>query len=221
MTKKTARQEILDRLKESTPRSKTKRAGKKRKPSPPPHGREKLIEAFTEKAVVAGAVVQRVKTPGAAAKAVSSFMKDENFSSALLSDHTLITEASIEKKLTKDGTAVHPFTTDTTQHRQLSFSCDVGITGVDYGIAETGSLALVIDKKSPRLTSLAPPGHIALMRTTDIVANTEELFSRIRRRDKTLPTVILITGPSLTADIALTSVRGIHGPGKLFIVLMG
>jgi len=86
---------------------------------------------------------------------------------------------------------------------------DAGITTADFAIAETGTLVLTTSRGRPRAASLVPPRHIAVVSQDRIVGTLFDLFPRFG----SLPSALtFITGPSRTADIELTPVRGVHGP---------
>ena len=73
-----------------------------------------------------------------------------------------------------------------------------------------------------RSTSCLRPHHAH--RRSDIVGSYEEAFDRIRALNDQgmLPrTVNLISGPSRTADIEQTIVRGAHGPSRLHVLILG
>jgi L-lactate dehydrogenase complex protein LldG len=99
-----------------------------------------------------------------------------------------------------------------------------GITGADAALAATGSLVLTSGPGRYRLPSLLPPRHIALVRASQILPTLEAWVAR--RRDQGLDgfqassNIIIISGPSLTADIAMELVLGMHGPGALHIILI-
>jgi len=100
---------------------------------------------------------------------------------------------------------------------------DIGVTGVDYALAETGSLVLVARPGQPRSVSLLPPVHIALIRPEQIIRGFDELFELLRADFEATgvkSAVTFITGPSRTADIELTLVVGVHGPQQLHAVLV-
>jgi L-lactate dehydrogenase complex protein LldG len=100
---------------------------------------------------------------------------------------------------------------------------DIGVTGVDYALAETGSLVLVARPGQPRSVSLLPPVHIALIRPEQIIRGFDELFELLRddfEATGVKSAVTFITGPSRTADIELTLVVGVHGPQQLHAVLV-
>lgn len=96
------------------------------------------------------------------------------------------------------------------------FSADVGVSGVDHVIAETGTIVLATRRDQPRSLSLLPPVHIAVARREQILADLFDLF------DGSAPPACLslITGPSKTGDIELKLVTGVHGPGEVHLVLV-
>lgn len=95
-----------------------------------------------------------------------------------------------------------------------------GITGAQAALADTGMLALVSSPARPRLASLLPPLHIALVKTSQMVASMAEFFAAQPDVTRDASNVVFITGPSRTADIELTLQRGVHGPKFLHVVLL-
>ncbi|MBN8413089.1 LutC/YkgG family protein [Halomonas cupida] len=96
---------------------------------------------------------------------------------------------------------------------------DAGLTSTRGGIAETGSLWLWPDADEPRLLSLVPPLHIAVL---DVDAIEDTLFDVITHQGwaSGMPTnALLISGPSKTADIEQTLAYGVHGPRELVVIL--
>ncbi|MCI0480381.1 MAG: lactate utilization protein [Candidatus Dadabacteria bacterium] len=100
----------------------------------------------------------------------------------------------------------------------------VGITGADYAIADTGTLALLTDEDRPRSVSLLPPIHLAIVRKSDIVGDIKELFIILKQRldtGQSVPSCMtFITGPSRTADIELNLTLGVHGPKELYVIII-
>ncbi len=105
--------------------------------------------------------------------------------------------------------------------REAAFSAEAGITAVDYGVAETGTLTLLARPAEGRAVSLVPPIHIGVLHARDIVFELGELFERVGARDESLPSALtFVTGPSSTADIELVHTVGVHGPRELHLVLL-
>ena len=94
-----------------------------------------------------------------------------------------------------------------------------GITGTRGGIAATGSLILWTDADEPRTLSLIPPVHIAVL---DVGQIHDTMLEAMRGQGWTaaMPTnLVLVSGPSKTADIEQTLAYGVHGPKRLLVVL--
>ena len=95
------------------------------------------------------------------------------------------------------------------------WEAEVGVTTAELAVAETGSLILTTGPGKPRMVSLSPVMHVALVPRERIVATLAEAFGRLGDR-----TTVMITGPSRTADIEGVLVRGVHGPGEVVVVLV-
>ena len=96
---------------------------------------------------------------------------------------------------------------------------DVGVTGCHGAIAETGSLALIEGSGCSRTVSLLPPVHVALVRRADLVATMGEFFTARADAMAQSANCTFVTGPSRTADIELSLTIGVHGPGKVVVIL--
>ena len=105
---------------------------------------------------------------------------------------------------------------------EASFQADCGITGVDFAVAETGSLVILSSADRSRLATLVVPIHIALVQKDQILAGLMELFSAVSVRFGTSPPsqMVFITGPSKTSDIEMVLVKGVHGPLEVHILLI-
>ncbi len=101
------------------------------------------------------------------------------------------------------------------------FSIDASITETLGGIAETGSLILWPSRDEPRLMSLIPPIHLAVLQAEKIYNTFSEAIDEGRWAEKGMPTnALLISGPSKTADIEQTLVYGVHGPKQLVVFII-
>ena len=110
--------------------------------------------------------------------------------------------------------------TDREQLRELCAAVDVGITSADYALADTGTLVLLASPQEARMISLLPPAHIAVVPRERILTGLDELFSLLPNPAESTSSMVLITGPSRTADIEQILVRGVHGPGLLSVVVV-
>ncbi|MCB9147758.1 MAG: lactate utilization protein [Caldilineaceae bacterium] len=103
-------------------------------------------------------------------------------------------------------------------------SVRVGLSGVDAALAATGSLVLASGGGQYRTASLLPPVHIALVKESQILSDFEEWMTIQRAQKLTRfrqsSNIVVISGPSRTADIAMQLILGMHGPGELHILLL-
>ncbi|NRD75392.1 lactate utilization protein C [Shewanella sp. VB17] len=113
------------------------------------------------------------------------------------------------------------FDTDVDEIKSTLFNdIDAGITHSLAGIADTGTLVLWPDRAEPRTLSLIPPCHIALIKRSAIVSNFAELMAEKAWQQQMPTNIVLISGPSKTADIQQTLAYGAHGPRQLVVILI-
>ncbi len=102
------------------------------------------------------------------------------------------------------------------------FDCDAGVCDVHAALADTGTLVCSSDAGHSRGLSLVTPVHVAILRQSDILPDMVDFWNRQRA----LPgadwpsSIALITGPSKTADIEGILITGVHGPGRVEILLV-
>jgi len=101
-------------------------------------------------------------------------------------------------------------------NREVSAVAKVGISQLDWAIANTGTLVQDAAPVAQRLVSTLPLIHIALIRSDRIVPDLPSALTKIRPEQTNY--ISFITGPSRTADIERVLTIGVHGPEKLIIV---
>lgn len=115
---------------------------------------------------------------------------------------------------------VHTGFTSRDDLKEACAGADIGITSVDYALAATGTFVMLSSHNEARLVSLLPPAHIAIFPRSLLLANLDELLSILPRPADQTSSMVLITGPSRTADIEQILVRGVHGPGEVYAVIV-
>jgi L-lactate dehydrogenase complex protein LldG len=110
--------------------------------------------------------------------------------------------------------------TDREALRAACAEAPAGITSADYALADTGTLVMFSSREEPRLISLLPPLHVAVVPREKILTGLDELLALVPRPADRTSSMVLITGPSRTADIEQILVRGVHGPGELHVVVV-
>ena len=103
--------------------------------------------------------------------------------------------------------------------RERQAAAALGVTGCHAAIAETGSLVVLSGPGTPRAASLLPPVHLCLVRRADLFATMGEFFHERASDIAASSCCTFITGPSRTADIELTLTLGVHGPGRVMVVV--
>ena len=194
-----------------------------------------LLSQLQEAAGQAGWSVARVASSDEAADHIVRIAQDLEARSIVRSAHEVLEGLGLEGSMARAGIALHLAAIDDGAdevHRQeqraaireLCIGADVGLTGVDHAIAETGSVVLLPRKGVSRVVSLLPPVHIAVVRRGEVLPSLDELFAlrRLEHSQGTLGSYLnIITGPSRSADIEYKLITGVHGPGEVYMVLVG
>jgi len=110
--------------------------------------------------------------------------------------------------------------TDRDALRAACAAAEFGITSADYALADTGTLVMLSSREEARLVSLLPPVHLAVVPREKILSGLDELLTVLPQPAELTSCMVLITGPSRTADIEQILVRGVHGPGEIHVVVV-
>jgi L-lactate dehydrogenase complex protein LldG len=93
------------------------------------------------------------------------------------------------------------------------------VTGATVAIAETGTVVLQnVAGQGRRAVTLVPDYHLCLVRVEDVVETVPEAMDRLRKTAGLATT--FVSGPSATADIEMTRIKGVHGPRFLDVLLI-
>jgi L-lactate dehydrogenase complex protein LldG len=184
---------------------------------PPPIARSVLLDAddlvgsFCRNALEIKAGVHRVTSAGELAAVVGALVTRLGVRRAVASKQP---EAwSVVERLTAAGVDVQPLS------RDASAAADLGVTVATAAIATTGTVVQRSDVVGGRTASLLPPVHLCLVPASCIVANSADVLRRLG--DEPLPSnVVLITGPSRSADIEQIIAMGVHGPVAVELVVL-
>jgi len=174
------------------------------------------VRRFADELTAAGGVCHIVADVDAAASAVEQLVRALAAKQVLVGSGPVLDRLDLGRRLRDSGIAV----SDALADRDRLFAADVGISGVDYLIAETGSLVLLAAQEQPRSLSLLPPAHIAVAERRQVLPDLFDLFDGRLEPGQLPAAVTLVTGPSKTGDIELRLVTGVHGPGAVHVVLI-
>jgi len=94
------------------------------------------------------------------------------------------------------------------------------LTASTLAIAETGTIVLQnVPGQGRRAPTLVPDYHLCVVRAADVVETVPEAIARLQPTAGLATT--FVSGPSATADIEMTRIKGVHGPRFLDVILSG
>jgi L-lactate dehydrogenase complex protein LldG len=94
------------------------------------------------------------------------------------------------------------------------------MTGATLAIAETGTVVLQnVAGQGRRAVTPVPDYHLCVVRVEDVVETVPEAMGRLQATAGLATT--FVSGPSATADIEMTRIKGVHGPRFLDVILVG
>lgn len=126
-----------------------------------------------------------------------------------------------------DLTVVTPQELRSPESREAVRYIRYGLTGAEAAFASTGSLLVASGPQTPRSASLLPIRHIALVPFERLYPTMED-WLRTQRQNGTLTNLlrghanlVMISGPSKSADIEMNLTLGVHGPRYVHVILVG
>ena len=199
--------------------------------------RQQLVARLQEELSAVGGKVVRVQSVVEATQYVTQLALDLDASLIVRWQSDVLDTLEIDASLEQAGIDVHlaaPPQADESESeidakrqevRERLARAEIGLSGVDYAIAETGTLALSALPGQMRGVSLLPPVHVAVASSAQIVATLADCLALLQAEGPSLPErlsscVSFITGPSRTGDIELSLTIGVHGPGELHLVIL-
>jgi L-lactate dehydrogenase complex protein LldG len=188
------------------------------------------LERFKREFERVAGVFHRVATPADVPAVIAGIARARG-ARRLVAWHPDALGADWSAALAKDGVASELMPagaaaseTERARLREASAAADLGLTGVDLALAETGTLVLRSGPGRPRSTSLLPPYHVAVFDRGALVESLQQVgvfLEAWHARDDGLGGAInFITGPSRSADIELTLTRGVHGPKEVHAIFI-
>ena len=109
--------------------------------------------------------------------------------------------------------------------RDKYFKADVGMSGANVVSADTGTLFMIENEGNIRLSTGAPPVHIALVGMEKLVPTLQDAYKVAevtwRYANYTVPSYVsLVSGPSKTGDIEKVITYGAHGPKEFHVIFL-
>lgn len=186
--------------------------------------RSEQIEKFTQNLMEQTGIVHRVKNKNDLLEKLEPLLKEESIRTLIATEDEMITSLNLKSWGEKRKIMIRSTSDfkDRGSYKQCVFSeADAGITGVDFAVSESGTLVIAHDRNNARLVSLAPILHIAVVPIDKLVPVYEKAVEHIFANGLKPSQVTFITGPSMTADIQATPFKGMHGPKRVVVFLVG
>ncbi len=184
-----------------------------------------LLARFTEELTLLKGEVYTVTGDEEARAKVMETLEQFEAKSILAWDFANIPVAGLESAIRASGIdIIQPDVHDEMRMEMLeaAAAAQVGITGADAAAATTGSLIFTTGPGKGRIPTVLPPVHVAIITLDQLLPRLESWVAM--QRSKGLPltnsaNVAIISGPSKTGDIEMQMVLGVHGPGKVRVIV--
>ena len=174
-----------------------------------------MFETFRAKAQAVSAEVHRVAGRDEATELVLAMLAKEGVSEAP-GAHALWAEGPLLAGEDRSALSARLPGLRFDVTRELAATARVGVSEMDWAVANTGTLASAADGVAGRLVSMLPPLHVALLASEKILPDLPALLEKLSPAQTSY--LALVTGPSRTADIERVLTIGVHGPARLVII---
>jgi len=175
----------------------------------------KLYERFKTKLESVSGECYRVNTAIEAGELVCKVMIEKGIKNVALLNASISQKGKFEDLIEEKGITVY-----TDHFREVTPEAHAGITQVNYGIAELGTLVQADADVNQRLCSTLVPIHIALISTSNLIPTLKETMATLHGLPEIPGFIGFITGPSRTSDIERVLTIGVHGPKQLVVVFV-
>lgn len=182
---------------------------------------EDLVALFRKRAQEVDAVVHGPVNHHAVPKTVTGIASGHGGNSFIAWDE--LPAAGVVSALASAGLdrVGHEVPPDSRSEHQSGYRLlDLGVTGADAGLAESGSVVLVHGPGRPRMASLVPNVHVALLDLTRLHRTLAHWASQHPELVEDTANLVVVTGPSRSGDIEMELNLGVHGPRHVHIVLI-
>jgi L-lactate dehydrogenase complex protein LldG len=183
----------------------------------PPLG--ELAERFSAAQQAVGGEVRRVPGWGALPDTVVPWLAELGVGSVITGTEPRL--EPLRERLAADGRfTLRRYDRPVEAQRAELFGTDCGITTSQGAVAETGSVILVPTPREPRLLSLAPETHLAIVERAALHPTLAAFIATGTYQAEPPSNLVFISGASRTADIELVLAVGVHGPKRFLVALV-
>lgn len=186
--------------------------------------RDGLVKTFMGRIGAVAQVVERARDDAEVLSKLSEIVRNEGIKTIMAANDDVVAILGLATWGKREGVTVktHLDYPDRRSYVDAAFDLtDAGITGVDYAIAETGTMVIVHAKNHPRLVSHAPLRHVVVVPAERILPTYEDAVDVLYTGGRRPAHVTWISAPSQSADIQGIMFLGMHGPQRLIVIVRG
>jgi L-lactate dehydrogenase complex protein LldG len=208
MAESDARSEILTKLRNATHPLETSIFDRPswRTPARESGSRQEELDKMLAEIKMLGGGTRQLGGPLDLKAALGSLVAARSIKRATSWENPLMEELRIEASLRELGVEMVSPHAD----KHLLSECDLGVTGADCALPESGTLFLCSSRQQPFVVSLLPRIHLVILDPKILREDIAQAFDEFKGKR-----FVCVTGPSRTADIELTLSIGVHGPKEL------
>jgi len=174
--------------------------------------REAILELLEDRLRDYDATVVRASAGGVAAE-IACLIAARNV-------HSIVVPVGLAEAIGEELPGGFEFTVDAGFSSAELDGFEGVVTASTVAIAETGTIVLQnVPGQGRRAPTLVPDYHLCVVRAEDVVETVPEAMDRLAGMAELATT--FVSGPSATADIEMTRIKGVHGPRFLDVVLVG
>lgn len=178
-------------------------------------GINELYEGFKTKFNAVSGECYRVENINEVAPLLINVLQEKKAKTISLYETSLSKEANLVEAFNQADFTVH-----TEKLKEAAKTDDVGITEIQWGIAELGTLVQTGQEIDNRICSTLVPIHIALIKTANLLPELDNVIDLIDEMPQIPSFIGLITGPSRSSDIERILAIGVHGPKQVIAVFI-
>jgi len=173
-----------------------------------------LVRKFKAKAVEAGAEVETLADAAGAVEFIARFLKGQHLTKVVAAPDAL-------DFIPKDA----DFDLLEPASMAALAQAEAGLVRADKGVAATGTLVHLDKGEDDRIVWTLPPVCLCILKEDAVVSELDDIADLMAGHLAPLEApsfaqVSLVTGPSRTADIEGELSLGVHGPGRMVILLL-
>jgi len=186
--------------------------------------RTELIAQFTRELEAVGGAFLGIYAPDEIRARTVALAREIGAHTAAIGSGITLDTAAVTRALEQAGIAVirpgGSSDAERASFRDRVAGCDLGIVEADAAIASTGTFAVIGRPDSPNSLTLLPPSNLIIVNADRMQPDLAATVAAIGAETITTKRLALITGPSRTADIEKMIVLGVHGPKKLYALVI-